>query len=525
MTDETDGTAAARVLDAALAIASDLDLEAILGRIVSAACELVDARYGALGVIDEEGAGLAAFVHHGIDAATVRRIGHLPQGRGLLGLLIDTPVPLRLEDISDHPVSYGFPPDHPPMRGFLGAPVRVRGEVFGNLYLTEKRDGGVFTAEDEQLVVGLAAVAGSAISNARLYAEAQQRERWRDAVLGVAGAVLTGESTAQVRGRVADLGADLVGATGACIIEPHADGLWVLATAGTGPDLGFVTATDSGAAVTLTGGQPVRRTHGRLFGQAVMWVPVRVDGAVAATLGVGRAEEFTAGEERLLTGFGEQVSFAWSFAQAQNDLQRLSVVEDRERIGRDLHDTVIQRLFATGLSLQATARHVADDAQVAGRIEQAVDDIDATVKEIRSTIFALQSAGGDDPRGVRTEVLDVLEELTEVLPQAPRVRFDGPIDTVMPPAALEHVRPVVREALTNVARHAAAQEIELEVTADVAGVRIRIWDDGRGFDPVAPRGFGLRNLHERARAVGGEFSITAGRDGRGTTVLWTLPAS
>ena len=513
-----------RLLDAVLAVAGDLDLESVLSRVVTAACELVDARYGALGVVDEDGEGLSAFVHHGVDEATVRRIGQLPEGRGVLGLLIEQPTPLRLDDISSHPLAAGFPPGHPPMGAFLGAPVRVGERVFGNLYLTEKSDGSSFTEQDEELIVGLAGVAGAAIANARLYEEARERETWRAAVLEIAGTVLDGAPSVNVRRRVAELGMNLVNADVGCVVEGHDDGLWVLASVGDGPREGFVEVSSSYALDVLDHGEPVRGPHGAILARPAMWVPIRTGDGVVAALGVGRDTPFTKREEQLLAGFGEQVSFAWTFDQAQSDLRRLSVVEDRERIGRDLHDTVIQRLFATGLSLQALQRHCEDRPEVARRLDSAVDEIDATVKEIRSTIFALQSSG-EPGRGVRSQVLGIVEEVSQILPRSPRVRFDGPIDTVVPPTALEHLLPMIREALTNVGKHARASDVEVEIVADHAGLRLRVVDDGRGIEPDAGGGFGLDNLHDRSRQLGAHLSIGAGRDGQGTCVELFLPSS
>ena len=513
-----------RLLDAVLAVAGDLDLETILARVVTAACELVDARFGALGVLDEDGEGLSAFVHEGVDEATVRRIGRLPEGRGVLGLLIDQPTPLRLDDISSHPLAAGFPPGHPPMGAFLGAPVRIGERVFGNLYLTEKADGSSFSEHDEELVVGLAAVAGAAIANARLYEEARERETWRAAVLEVAATVLDGTPTVTVRRRVAELGMSLVNADVGCVVESHDDGMWVLASVGEGPREGFIEVEHSYALDVLRDGDPVRGPHGAILSRPAMWVPIRTGDGVVAALGVGRDTPFTAREEQQLAGFGEQVSFAWTFDQAQSDLRRLSVVEDRERIGRDLHDTVIQRLFATGLGLQALQRRCEDRPEVVERLNAAVDEIDSTVKEIRSTIFALQSSG-EPGRGVRSQVLGIVEEVSQILPRSPRVRFDGPIDTVVPPTALDHLLPMIREALTNVGKHAQADDVEVEIVADHAGLRLRVVDDGRGIRPDASGGFGLDNLHDRSRQLGAHLSIGTGRNGQGTCVELFLPSS
>jgi signal transduction histidine kinase len=412
------------------------------------------------------------------------------------------------------------------MGSFLGVPIRVGEEAYGNLYLTEKRSAAEFSEEDEELLVALAAVAGSVIANARLYAEVRRRERWLEAVGAVSTAVLDGASGPEVRRRVVDGALALLDAAGACLVEARDDGPHVLASAGAAPPAGPLSTVDEVVTRTLTDGQLRRVEHGVVFASPQVWVPVRVAGAVVAVLGVGRARPITVLEEELLASFAGQVNVAWSFERVQAQVQHLSLIADRERIGRDLHDTVIQRLFATGLSLQASQRKVADQPEVTERLERAVDDVDGIVREIRATIFALQSSGDDD-RGVRAQVLDVVEELTTVLPRAPRVRFDGPIDTMVGVEVRDHLLPVVREALTNVAKHAAAGDIELELSAGPAGVRLRIADDGVGISPDAARGsgFGLTNLRERAEALEGTFSISSDGPDGGTVVVWAVPGA
>ena len=371
------------LLHAVLAIGSDLDLEAMLHRIVESAAELVGARYGALGVLDEAGIGLAQFLTVGVDDDTHHAIGHLPEGHGILGVLIADPRPLRLPDLRAHPDSYGFPPHHPPMRSFLGVPIKLHDQVFGNLYLTDKiRDesrtsGAVdaveFSELDEELAVGLASAAAVAIDNARLH-------------------------------------------------------------------------------VTV---------------------------------------------------------------------QSLALVDDRERIARDLHDTVIQRLFATGLSLQGTVRLVRDDAGVMERIEQAVDDLDVTIKHIRSAIFGL-STTADSGDGVRDRVRSLVQETAAVLGFEPRVVFDGPVDTLVPEAIAADLLATIGEALTNVARHAGATRVDVSLTVDDEVV-LTVADDGVGPPaPGTPGGQGLDNMAVRAERHGGTLQLDAGRTG-GTIVTWRAP--
>jgi signal transduction histidine kinase len=362
-----------RLLDAILPVASDLSLPVVLERIVASACGLVGARYGALGVLAED-MTLSEFITVGIDRETIARIGPPPQGHGVLGVLIWDPKPVRLDDIAAHEHGYGFPPEHPPMHSFLGVPVRVRDKVFGNLYLTEKVGAPRFTEEDEQLVVGLAAVAGVAIDNARL--------------------------------------------------------------------------------------------HDRV--------------------------------------------------------REVAVIEDRERIARDLHDTVIQRLYATGLALSATLKH-AVKPEVIERLTQAIADLDTTMRDIRSTIFALQTADRGT-HGLRADVLRLVQQSENALGFTPRATFDGLVDTAVPEGIADHLLAALREALTNAAKHARARRVDVEVTVDASDVVLRVTDDGVGLGGGRPGGLGLGNLSERAAVLGGECTVTDRAEG-GTEVRWRVPLS
>jgi signal transduction histidine kinase len=361
-----------------MTVGSDLDLPSMLRRIVSSAVDLVDATYGALGVLDETRTRLAQFITVGIDDETHKAIGNLPEGHGILGLIIVEAKPIRLPDLTEHPDSYGFPPHHPPMTSFLGVPIRLRDEVFGNLYLTDKKTGEVFTDVDEELCVALAAAAGVAIENARLHARVQE----------------------------------------------------------------------------------------------------------------------------------------------------LTLVEDRERIARELHDTVIQRLFATGLALQGTVRLVGNDpAAASSRIELAVDDLDLTVKYIRSAIFELEGTRSSQS-GPRRQLLDVIDEAAEPLGFEPRVLIDGPLDSGLDDATVADAVAVLREALTNVAKHAHASRVDVEVIVDHDSVRVEVSDDGVG--PPPPQrpephsGHGLENMSTRAGRHDGNCELRA-REGRGSVLEWRIP--
>lgn len=362
-----------RLLDAVIQVGSNLELQVVLRRIADSARELVGAKYCALGVLDPTRTYLSDFIAVGIDDETRAAIGELPKGHGILGLLIVEPRAIRLPDLHDHPDSFGFPPNHPPMSTFLGVPIVVRDEVFGNLYLTEKEDGGAFTDVDEELAMALAAAAGIAIDNARLHTQAQ--------------------------------------------------------------------------------------------------------------------------EMRLL--------------------------EDRERIARDLHDTVIQRLFATGLALQG-AQRLTDRPELQDRLAQAVDDLDVTVRQIRSAIFELDTRRIPG-RSLRREVLDLANESVRALGYEPQVRFDGPVDSSVPDHVAEHLLATLREALANVARHAEASSVLVEVRAG-DNLCLDVVDDGKGgvAGPTAV-GHGMRNMTRRADALGGSFAVEPGPGGTGTLVRWIVP--
>jgi signal transduction histidine kinase len=364
------------LLDAVLLIESDIELPAVLRHIVEVACTLVDARYGALGVIDEAGTGLSEFVTVGFDTETIETIGELPEGAGILGLLILDPTPIRLADLSLHPDSAGFPAGHPPMTSFLGVPVMIRDRVFGNLYLTEKVGAVEFSDDDKELMTALASAAGIAVDNARLHAR----------------------------------------------------------------------------------------------------------------------------------------------------VQRLTVAADRERIARDLHDTVIQRLFATGLALQSSLPLV-ENAELRARLEAAVIDLDDTIRQVRTTIFSLEPPS-TAVRGVRARVLEICADAGRSLGFEPEVRFTGPIDRRVSEALSSELISTLREALANVARHAEAGRVEVELAVG-DDLHLRVLDDGVGVGPVGgdggpSPGKGLGNMESRAASLGGRFTIGT-RPGGGTEVSWRVP--
>jgi signal transduction histidine kinase len=367
-----------RLMSAMLLLEADLDLPSLLERLAQEACALVGARYGAMGVLNTEGTGLQEFITVGLEPHLAAEIGPLPTGRGILGLLISDPHPLRLADIGSHPAHDGFPPGHPTMRTFLGVPVKVRDAVYGNLYLTEKEDGAEFTKDDEAMVTALAVSAGIAIENAQLHRRVRQ----------------------------------------------------------------------------------------------------------------------------------------------------LAVFDERDRIARDLHDAVIQRLFAIGLSLQGLVRG-AGPSDLADRLAKAVDDIDDTIRQIRTTIFELTTDRGP---GLRSDVVELVRELDAVVGFEVRVTFDGPVDAALDADLGQELRAVVREALTNVARHAHATEAAVAVIVSDGWCTLTVTDNGTGLVTAGGDdafggtggGLGLLNARRRAEKLGGRCTVE-GEAGGGTLLTWRVP--
>jgi signal transduction histidine kinase len=526
------------LLEAVVAIGGHLELEVVLRRIVEAAVELVSARYGALGVIGEGGT-LVEFVPVGLDESQIAGIAHWPEGRGLLGKLITDPRPLRMPDIAAHPESSGFPEGHPPMRSFLGVPVRIRDEVYGNLYLTEKQGGAEFDDEDQALVQALAAAAGVAIENARLYSEARRQQQWLRANAEVTQQLLSEAEPGEVLDLVTQQaleisGADLVvlalptGNREQLVIE-HASGQ------GAAQALGLVLpAHGSASGVVMASGKPlavesfsddervapVAREHMPL-GPAVL-VPLGPAGNVRGVLTAGRhqgALPLSPPAVEMVITFAAQAGIGLELAEHRRDVQRLVLFEDRDRIARDLHDLVIQRLFATGMSLQG-ATALMRDPESARRVQQAVDSLDETIRDIRSAIFSLQSRGEDEPLGVRGRILAVVEQMTASLGFTPALRMAGAIDTQVPDEIAEQMLPALREALANVAKHANASRADVAVEAGPDLV-LTVRDNGVGLRDTGRRS-GLTNLAERAGELGGTLRTGAGPNG-GTELEWRVP--
>jgi signal transduction histidine kinase len=521
-TDELAAPAQA-LLDAVVAIASDLDMHSVLSRIVVSACELTGARYGALGVIGSDG-NLDDFVTHGIDEEMHRKIGDLPHGRGILKLLIDQPEPLRLDDLRQHPRSFGFPEHHPPMRTFLGVPVRIRGTVFGNLYLTEKEGGGAFSGQDERLVLALASAAGFVIDNARAYLVSERRRQWLEASADLTEALQPPISIDRALRRFTTSARSLSGATATAVVRFQGDGLTLATSDGPAVDripglLGRIAELLEHA---LHRGRADQVESLRQDGFEVVVVPLRAHFAQSGALVALFDEEHRVvdvEERELLGSFADQAALALDRAQAIEDREELAVVSDRDRIARDLHDVVIQRLFATGLQLQGM-RAIIVNPEVGERLEKAVDDLDQTIRDIRTTIFELQHRHGGS---VRSLVRALVKEYTPVLGFTPTVRILGPVDTAVSSSLADQLLAVLREALSNIARHAVADQAEVEIAVSPSELVLTVTDNGTGL-PVDRVESGLRNARRRASAHGGALELLPGDPG-GTIFRWRVPVA
>ncbi|WP_006245617.1 GAF domain-containing sensor histidine kinase [Mycolicibacterium tusciae] len=529
------------LVDAMLVIASGLELDATLRTIVHTAIELVDARFGALGVRGE-GHELVEFVYEGIDQKTRELIGHLPEGRGVLGVLIDEPKPIRLDDIQYHESSVGFPPNHPPMRTFLGVPVRIRDEVFGNLYLTEKADGRPFSEDDEVLVEALAAAAGIAIDNARLYQQSQARQSWIEATRDIATEMLSGADPATMFRLVVDEALKLTGADATVVAIP-ADldvpgsdvvELVVVATAGTAAaGMGDATIPVRATLIgqTFEDGTPRKFDNldlgvdlGVVLGVGLgpgpaLVLPLRTGESVAGVVIALRhhgAYPFSADHFEMMAAFTDQAAVAWQLATSQRRMRELDILTDRDRIARDLHDHVIQRLFAAGLTLQGTIPR-AQSVEVQQRISECVDDLQEVIQEIRTTIFDLHSA----PSGA-TRLRQRLDQAVAQFSSSElrtTVQFVGPL-SVIGAGLADHAEAVVREGVSNAVRHAGATTLSVIVKVE-DDLSIEVVDDGRGI-PADITGSGLINLRRRAEQAGGVFKVERGATG-GTLLRWSAP--
>ena len=529
----------AALLDAVVAVSSNLDLPVVLSQIVEAASVLVDATYGALGVVDESGQHLLEFLTYGVAPDAVE--GDPPTGHGVLGLLLREPGPRRIADVASHPASAGrLPRGHPPLGSFVGAPIRVREEIFGNLYLTGKKGADEFSAEDEQLIVALAAAAGIAIDNAQLYRRAARNRDWATAVGELTQTLLEGRNERAALQRMVKRARDLCAAQLAVFATiEHGSGQLVLAAvdaAGesaaalvgatlTSPRWRMVLANRAPLLLLIDPGdehegemsQDLRSTVGLAPEGATAIVPITVGdveiGLIALCWSVEDLRDALDTMEAL-TSFGERMGLALEAARAQRTRSRSTLLEDRDRIARDMHDHVIQRLYATGLSLQ-TARRQAEGPLVE-RLSAALDSLDAAVKDIRQAIFELHHPLPEG--GLGPELESIVEGASEGFGFVPDVSFEALGD--IPFEYEADVLAVVREGLANIARHARATDAHVVVSA-VDDVVVMVRDNGIGIPGEAARS-GLINLRERAEARGGTCFATRLQP-TGTEVQWRVP--
>ncbi|AQO25686.1 two-component system sensor histidine kinase DosT [Mycobacterium tuberculosis] len=523
------------LIDAILAITSGLKLDATLRAIVHTAAELVDARYGALGVRGYDHR-LVEFVYEGIDEETRHLIGSLPEGRGVLGALIEEPKPIRLDDISRHPASVGFPLHHPPMRTFLGVPVRIRDEVFGNLYLTEKADGQPFSDDDEVLVQALAAAAGIAVDNARLFEESRTREAWIEATRDIGTQMLAGADPAMVFRLIAEEALTLMAGPATLVAVPlddeapacEVDDLVIVEVAGEiSPAVKQMTVAVSGTSIGGVFHDRTPRRFDRLDlavdgpvepGPALV-LPLRAADTVAGVLVALRSADeqpFSDKQLDMMAAFADQAALAWRLATAQRQMREVEILTDRDRIARDLHDHVIQRLFAVGLTLQGAAPRARVPA-VRESIYSSIDDLQEIIQEIRSAIFDLH-AGPSRATGLRHRLDKVIDQLA-IPALHTTVQYTGPlsvVDTVL----ANHAEAVLREAVSNAVRHANATSLAINVSVE-DDVRVEVVDDGVGISGDITES-GLRNLRQRADDAGGEFTVENMPTG-GTLLRWSAP--
>lgn len=523
------------LIDAILAITSGLKLDATLRAIVHTAAELVDARYGALGVRGYDHR-LVEFVYEGIDEETRHLIGSLPEGRGVLGALIEEPKPIRLDDISRHPASVGFPLHHPPMRTFLGVPVRIRDEVFGNLYLTEKADGQPFSDDDEVLVQALAAAAGIAVDNARLFEESRTREAWIEATRDIGTQMLAGADPAMVFRLIAEEALTLMAGAATLVAVPlddeapacEVDDLVIVEVAGEiSPAVKQMTVAVSGTSIGGVFHDRTPRRFDRLDltvdgpvepGPALV-LPLRAADTVAGVLVALRSADeqpFSDKQLDMMAAFADQAALAWRLATAQRQMREVEILTDRDRIARDLHDHVIQRLFAVGLTLQGAAPRARVPA-VRESIYSSIDDLQEIIQEIRSAIFDLH-AGPSRATGLRHRLDKVIDQLA-IPALHTTVQYTGPlsvVDTVL----ANHAEAVLREAVSNAVRHANATSLAINVSVE-DDVRVEVVDDGVGISGDITES-GLRNLRQRADDAGGEFTVENTPTG-GTLLRWSAP--
>jgi signal transduction histidine kinase len=521
-------------------LGSDLDLDATLCRIVHAARTLTSAHYGAVAVRDPDGV-LLSFVHEGIDADAALRIGPLPVGKGVLSLsLLDLPA-LRLDDLAAHPAAVGFPPHHPPMRAFLGVPITIRGTVFGNLYLTHDEPGRLFSESDEVAARALALAAAVAIDNAQLFERERTSVKWMDASREITTALLSSdEPSRHPLQLIAERTCALTDAEQAIVLVPDDDDLpsdevdTLLVAAAVGLHAAEVIgqripvdASTNGVVfrsgkplITDTFSYPIH-AFTDVGQRSAILMPLLARDEVAGVIAVARSAELPPFDDSyldLVSDFATHAAIALMLASGRDHARQLTIVAERERIAHDLHDHVIQRLFAAGMHLQGTVARVRSP-EVTDRLNRTLDDLQTIIEEIRTTIFQLQSPlepGG----GFRHRIQRMVADLTEGRDIVTTVRMHGPTTAIGGELA-EHAEAVTAEAVSNAVRHSGGTRVTVEVrVADM--LTLDIIDNGCGIPVDNPRRSGLANMSYRAQQVGGRCEISNPPEG-GTRVHWTAP--
>ena len=523
------------LVEAMLMVTAGLDLDRTLQTIIETATKLVDARYGALG-IRGEGHQIVDFVLAGMGAAELAEIGRAPQGIGVLGVLLDDPKSIRLDEISNHPASVGFPPNHPPMHTFLGVPIRIREEIYGNLYLTEKAGGRPFSDDDEVLVEALAAAAGIAIDNARLYEQSRAPQAWIEATRDIATQLLAGDEPIHVLRRIASDVLRLSQAEGAFIATAAVTGtedqsaaeLVVVDAVGAAgiPALAPTISADSVLGRAFAGQRPCRLAEiddRAMIDQLMpdtgpaMVIPARANVAgIVVLLRRRGAPEFSKDQVDMMAAFTDQAAVAWQLAVSQRRMHELEVISERDRIARDLHDHVIQRLFAVGLTLQGAIPR-ARAPEVQQRLADIVDELQNVIQEIRTTIFDLHGGNSGTTR-LRQRISDAVAAFSRDGLRV-GVHFVGPL-SVVDAVLADHAEAVVLEAVSNAVRHAGARTISVTIRVEDE-LTVEVADDGCGIPPnITPSG--LTNLCDRAGQLGGTMSVTDAAGG-GTLLRWSVP--
>lgn len=521
-------------------IGAGLDLDSTLSRIIAAARELTSAPYGALAIRDPDG-NLLSFVHEGIDEETAARIGHLPVGKGLLSLsLMDTPA-LRMDDLTLHPASAGFPEHHPPMRAFLSVPITIRETLFGNLYLTHDDPARSFSESDEVAARALAFAAAVAIDNAQVFERERTAVKWMEASREITTALLSDtEPHRSPLQLIADSARALTGAERAIVLVPvdpdvpadDVDALVVAAAVGAhdadviGQQIPVGTST---AGEVFQSGEPLitdsLQYPIQVFADAgqrpAILMPLRAHDEVLGVIAIARRADqppFDEGYLDVVSDFATHAAIALVLASARDDARRLTILAERERIAHDLHDHVIQRLFAAGMDLQGTLAR-ARSSEVADRLNRTLDDLQTIIEEIRTTIFQLKSLPGNNG-DFRRRIQRVIADLTENRDIVTTVRMHGPM-TVVDGELADHAEAVSAEAISNALRHSGASRLTVEVSVGDMFV-LDVVDNGCGIPAGNRRSSGLANMKYRAEQLGGACEVTNPPEG-GARIHWVAP--